>query len=150
MNLINDMLKKTKLWIALALAVVAMAFSSCDNLFSMEYKIVGIWQVSHTYLNGESIDSTNYLGFSPGTYYYIYADHMMMVISMYNGVARESVSSYYILDEKNKTVEINFSLYGRKYHFIADVDRLTKKDFFIEFDDEKGNHWRLEMFSRSN
>ena len=144
------MRKKTKLWIVVAVAAVAMAFSACERVFSYEYRIVGIWQVSHTYLNGEAIDSTTYIGFSPGTYYYIYADHMMMVRALYNGLYRDSVSSYYILDEKKKTVEFSYSLYGRSYHFMADIDRLTRKDFFIEFDDEKGNHWRLELFTRSN
>lgn len=144
------MRNKTKLWIVVAVAAVVMAFSACERVFSYEYRIVGIWQVSHTYLNGKAIDSTTYIGFSPGTYYYIYADHMMMVRALYNGLYRDSVSSYYILDEKKKTVEFSYSLYGRTYHFTADIDRLTRKDFFIEFDDEKGNHWRLELFTRSN
>lgn len=131
-------------------SALSISLAACDQFFSIEYKIVGAWQVSHTYLNGEAIDSTVYIGFTPGTYYYMYADHVMAVRGIYNGEYRESTFATYIADQKAKTVEFNYSLYGRRYHFIADIKRLTKKDFFIEFDDDKGNHWRLEMFTRSN
>lgn len=129
---------------------MALTFWGCEQLFSLEYKIVGMWQVSHTYLNGESIDSTNYFGYAPGTYYYMYADHVMAVRALYNGEYRESTFATYILDTKARTVTFNYTIYGRKYNFTAYIDRLTKKEFFIEFTDKNGDHWRLEMFSRSN
>lgn len=144
------MRNKSKLWVLLVSGLVALTFAACEPLFSLEYRIVGIWQLSHTYVNGEAVDSVEYIGFSPSAYYYFYADHMMAVRAICNGTVRESVASYYILDSKTKKIEISYSLYGHQYHFIADIDRLTRKDFFIEFDDEKGDHWRLEMFSRSN
>lgn len=144
------MKNRKKLWILLAAVVASVAFTACDELFSMEYKIVGMWQVSHTYLNGEAIDSTEYIGFTPGTYYYMYADHVMAVKGFYHGEYRESTFATYIINQKERTIEFNYSLYGHKYHYIADIDRLTKRDFFIEFDDEYGDHWRIEMFTRSN
>lgn len=141
---------KSKLYVFLLAIVAAVTLTSCDELFNMEYKIVGSWQVAHTYLNGEAVDSCEYIGYSPGTYYYLYADHVMSVRTYYNGEYRESTFGTYILDQKAKTLEINYSIYGRRYHFIADIDRLTKKDLFIEFTDQYGDHWRLEMFTRSN
>lgn len=141
---------KSKLYIFLLAIAASVTFTGCDELFSMEYKIVGMWQVSHTYLNGEAIDSSEYIGYSPSTYYYMYADHVMSVRALYNGEYRESTFGTYVLDQKAKTIEFNYSLYGRKYHFVADIKRLTKKDFFIEFNDQYGDHWRLEMFTRSN
>jgi len=144
------MKNKSKLYIFLLAIAASVTFTGCDELFSMEYKIVGMWQVSHTYLNGESIDSSEYIGYSPGSCYYMYADHVMSVRALYNGEYRESTFGTYVLDQKAKTIEINYSLYGQRYHSVADIKRLTKKDFFIEFNDEYGDHWRLELFTRSN
>lgn len=142
------LLRKWYIW--LAAAGLALTFWGCEQLFSYEYKIVGVWQVSHTYLNGESIDSTNNIGYAPGTYYYMYADHVLAVRALYNGEIRESTFATYIVDQKAKTVEFNYSIYGRRYHFTADIKRLTQRDFFIEFTDDHGDHWRLELFSRTN
>lgn len=144
------MKNKTKLLIILLVAVLTVALTACDEMFSMEYKIVGMWQVSHTYLNGEEIDSTNYAGYNVGTYYYIYADHVMEVRAKRNGEWRSSTFATYVIDQKAKTVEMQYTLMGNNYKFLADIDKLTKKEFFIEFDDQHGDHWRLEMFTRSN
>ncbi len=144
------MKNKSKFYIFLLAITLSVTLAGCDEWFSMEYKIVGAWQVAHTYRNGEAVDSAEYFGYSPSTFYYMYADHVMSVRAYYNGEYRESTFGTYILDQKSKTVEIKYSLYGRKYHFIANIDRLTKKEFFIEFDDQYGDHWRLEMFTRSN
>ena len=144
------MKNNAKLLIVLLVAALSVTLTACDELFSMEYKIVGSWQVSHTYLNGEEIDSTNYAGYNVGTYYYIYADHVMAVKAYRNGEWRESTFATYIVDTDEKTVEMQYTLMGHNYHFLADVEKLTRKEFFIEFDDTHGNHWRLEMFSRSN
>ncbi len=144
------MKNKTKLLIVLLVAALSVTLTACDELFSMEYKIVGMWQVSHTYLNGEEIDSTNYAGYNVGTYYYIYADHVMEVRGYRNGEWRSSTFATYVVDQKAKTVEMQYTLMGNNYKFLADIDKLTKKEFFIEFDDQHGDHWRLEMFTRSN
>ena len=143
-------MKKSKLWIFLLAAAVSVTLVACDELFSMEYKIVGMWQVSHTYLNGEEIDSTDYAGYNVGTYYFIYADHVMEVRAYRNGEWRTSTFATYVIDQKTKTVEMQYTLMGNNYKFLADVDKLSRREFFIEFDDTKGDHWRLEMFSRSN
>ena len=47
-------------------------------------------------------------------------------------------------------VEFDYTFFGKHYHFSADVKRLSRREFFFEFDDEDGDHWRLELFSRSN
>ena len=103
------MKNKSKLYVFLLAIVAAVTLTSCDELFNMEYKIVGSWQVAHTYLNGEAVDSCEYIGYSPGTYYYLYADHVMSVRTYYNGEYRESTFGTYILDQKAKTLEINYS-----------------------------------------
>ncbi len=79
----------------------------------------------------------------------MYADHVMAVKANRNGEWRESIFATYILDPKKKTISLNFTLMDNHYEFVANVMRLSRKEFFIEFDDEDANHVRLEMFSRS-
>lgn len=146
------------LWIILIFGIMAaFGLTSCENypegvpsFFSSEYRIVGSWQVSHTYLNGKEIDSTDYIGYAPKTYYYIYADHVLALMAMYDGQIRESSFATWVLHPKEKTVDFNYTFFGHQYAFTADVMRLSRREFFIEFDDEYGDHWRLELFSRSN
>ncbi len=144
-------------WIILVLGVAAVTLSSCENypegvpsFYSSEYRIVGAWQVSHTYLNGVEIDSTNYIGYAPTTYYYMYADHVMSLTGIYHGELRQSSFATYILDPKEKTIDFDYTFFGKHYDFTADIMKLSRKEFFIEFDDEHGDHWRLEMFSRTD
>ena len=106
--------------------------------------------MSHTYLNGEEIDSTEYIGYAPQTYYYIYADHVMSVMARYNGEYRESTFAMWVADQKNKTVNFQYTFYGKEYDFTAKILKLNRNELLIEFTDEKGNHWKLQMFSRSN
>ena len=47
------------------MGVLSVALTSCENypegvpsFYSSDYRIVGTWQVSHAYLNGEEVDST--------------------------------------------------------------------------------------------
>jgi len=148
---------KKRLQIIIVAVMAAVAFTSCENypegvpsFYSSEYRIVGAWQVAHTYLNGVEIDSTDYVAYTPTTYYYMYADHVMSLTGIYNGELRQSSFATYIIDPKSKTIQFNFSFFGKRYNFTADIRRLSRKEFFIEFDDEYGDHWRLEMFSRTS
>ena len=50
--------KLAKICIVLLVGITAVLCTSCENLFSIDYRFVRSWQVSHTYLNGEEIDST--------------------------------------------------------------------------------------------
>lgn len=129
--------------------IAAIVCTSCENLFSIEYRIVGSWQVSHTYLNDVEIDSTEYLGYAPQTYYYIYADHVMSVMARYGGEYRESSFAMWVADQKNKTVNFQYTFFGKEYDFTAKILKLTKSELLIEFTDEEGNRWKLQMFSRS-
>lgn len=147
-------MKRLKIFIAVIMA--AIAFASCENypegvpsFYSSEYRIVGSWQVSHTYLNGVEIDSTDYIGYAPTTFYYMYADHVMSLTGIRNGQLRQSSFATYILDPKAKTISFDYTFFGKHYVFTADIMRLSRKEFFFEFDDEYGDHWRLELFSRS-
>ena len=145
------MKKHSRIWtILLVTAALALTCWGCDQLFSYEYKIVGSWQIAHTYLNEEEIDSTDYVGYAPSTFYYMYADHVMSLMGVYNGQIRQSSFATYIVDQKAKTVSFDYTFFGKRYNFVADIKKLARKEFIIEFNDENGDHWRLEMFSRSN
>ena len=151
------MKRATKLFLLIAVAMMAVGLSSCENypegvpsFYSSEYRIVGAWQVSHTYLNDVEIDSTEYIGYAPSTFYYMYADHVMSLTGIRNGELRQSSFATYIVDQKAKTIAFDYTFFGKHYKYTADIMRLTRKEFFIEFNDEHGDHWRLELFSRSN
>ena len=144
------MSKLAKICIILLCGITAVICTSCENLFSIDYRIVRSWQVSHTFLNGEEIDSTEYIGYAPATYYYIYADHVMSVMARYQGEYRESSSAFWVADQRKKTVNFKYTFFGKEYDFTASILKLTKSELLIEFDDEKGNHWKVQMFSRSN
>ncbi len=142
--------KLAKICVALLCGITAVLCTSCENLFSIDYRIVKSWQVSHTYLNGEEIDSTEYIGYAPKTFYYIYADHVMSVMARYGNDYRESSFAFWVADQKKKTINFQYTFFGKEYDFTAKILKLTKSELLIEFDDEKGNHWKLQMFSRSN
>ena len=145
------MKKNSRIWtILLVAAALVLTCWGCDELFSYEYKIVGSWRIAHTYLNEEEIDSTEYVGYAPTTFYYMYADHVMSLTGVYNGQIRQSSFATYIVDQKAKTVSFDYTFFGKRYKFVADIKKLARKEFIIEFNDENGDHWRLEMFSRSN
>lgn len=142
-----------KLYLPLALIAVACLCTSCydeGTKINPEERVVGMWQLSHTYLNGTEIDSTTYYANKPGVYYYIYADHIMSVMTYYNGQIRESTFSTYYFDKKYQNFTVDFSLLGRRYQYTAVIKKLSKKEFIYEYDDKYGNHWRLEMNSRSS
>jgi len=70
-------MKKTlKLMICMMMGCLSLSMTSCENypegvpsFYSSEYRIVGVWQIAHTYLNGVEIDSTDYTGYAVNTYY---------------------------------------------------------------------------------
>lgn len=143
------MSKIARICIVVLCGIAAIVCTSCENLFSIEYRIVGSWQVSHTYLNDVEIDSTEYIGYAPQTYYYIYADHVMSVMARYGNEYRESSFALWVADQKNKTVNFQYTFFGREYDFTANILKLTKSELLLEFNDDKGNRWKLQMFSRS-
>ena len=146
-------MKIRRFFLAFAIMASALLFTSCydeGSKINPEERIVGVWELSHTYLNGEEIDSTTYYANKPGTYYYIYADHIMTVMALYNGQIRESSFSTYYFSNKYQNITVDFSLLGRRYQYTAAIKKLSRKQFFIEYDDANENHWRLEMNSRSS
>ena len=151
-------MKKTlKFWTLIAVGVLSIALTSCENypegvlsFYSSEYRIVNTWQVSHVYLNGEEVDSTGYAAYDVGAYYIMYPDHVMAVRALRNGEWRETIFANYILDAKKKTIDMKFTLMDQNYTILGDIKRLSRKEFFFEFDDRYGDHWRLELFARTN
>lgn len=151
------MKKILKIWILIAVGVLSVALTSCENypegvpsFYSSDYRIVGTWQVSHAYLNGEEVDSTGFSAYEVGTYYIMYPDHVMSVRALRNGEWRETIFANYVIDPKQKTIDMAFTLIDKNYNIHANIMRLSRKEFFFEFDDNYGDHWRLELFSRSN
>ena len=151
-------MKKHKLILAFVIAASALAVTSCydegGSRTNYDYRIIRTWQLTHTYLNGTEIDSTNtttYYANTPGTYYYFYADYVLGVMAYHNGMVRQSTAGFWYFPENDPDhLVLEFSLLGKNYKYTATVKKLTHKELFFEYDDQNGNHWRLELSNRSS
>lgn len=151
-------MKRSNILFALAFVLLSVVSVSCydegGSRSNYDYRIIRSWQLTHCYLNGTEIDSTNtttYYANDPGSYYYIYADHVLNVMTYHNGLVRQSTAGFWYFPEKDPDhLVMEFSLLGKNYKYTAVVKKLTHKELFYEYDDANGNHWRLEMNNRSS
>ena len=157
-------MKSHKIVFAAILGLLVITGTSCRypqpsfSLHTPEYRIVGSWQVTHTYLNGTEIDSTNsdlvyetgYRANIPGTYYYIYADYVMQVMTYYNGDIRYSSAGNWYFQNDFKDLVLQFSILGKRYNYVAAIQKLSRRELIYEYDDTEGNHWKLHLNSRSS
>lgn len=157
-------MKSHKIVFAAILGLLVITGMSCRypqptfSLHTPEYRIVGSWQVTHTYLNGTEIDSTNsdlvyetgYRANIPGTYYYIYADYVMQVMTYYNGNIRYSSAGNWYFQNDFKDLVLQFSILGKRYNYVAAIQKLSRRELIYEYDDTEGNHWKLHLNSRSS
>ncbi len=148
---------KNKISIILLSIVSMLILASCypdggttgNFINSPEERIVGSWQLTHTYLNGEEIDSTPFYANKPSPYYYFYADHPMQLMNYHNGEYRYSNSGFWYFSNKNKNLNIDISFLGHHYEYTADISKFTKKELIYDYVDEYGNQWELHLNTRS-
>lgn len=157
-------MKRNSAIFAVILGLLVITGVSCrypQPVFSLhkpEYRIIGSWQITHTYLNGTEIDSTNselvnetgYRANIPGCYYYIYADYMLQVMAYYNGDIRYSSAGNWHFQNDYKDLVLNFTILGKRYQYTAAIQKLSRKELIYKYEDEDGNHWEIWMNSRSN
>ncbi|MCR4964653.1 MAG: hypothetical protein K6A41_03245 [Bacteroidales bacterium] len=153
-------MKSYKSALIVLVSAVALLCGSCypeggGGLVDPDYRIVNVWSLSHAYCDNVEVDSTTfdmdqiyYQGFMPGVLYYIYSDHVMNVLCVYHNQVRQSTFSTWVIDKHEKTLTLDYTLLGRHYAFTADIMKLTRRELFIEFD-EDDHHWRLEMYSQT-
>ena len=156
-------MSRKRILFATILGILVLTGVSCrypQPVFSLhkpEYRIIGTWQITHTYLNGTEIDSTNYnliyeTGYRanvPGTYYYIYADYVLEVMAYYHGEIRYSSTGNWFFQNDYKDLVMRFSILGKRYDYMAAVQKLSRRELIYEYDDPDGNHWKIQMNSRS-
>ncbi len=154
-------MKLRNILIVLCFAITTVTITGCypeggasgGNINAPDFRIIGTWQITHTYLNGQEIDSTLYYANAPSTFYYFYADHVLNVMTYYKGQIRESSAGFWYFydadNKKNQIINLDFSLVGHRYQYNATIRKLTKKEFIYEYDDESGNHWRIQLNNRS-
>lgn len=120
------------------------------NINNPEYRIVGPWQITHTYLNGVEIDSTNYYANQPGAFYNFYADHPLEVMNYVNGQVRYSINGFWYFTDDNSKLQISkVNFMGRRYEYTAEIYKLTRRELIYDYYDDNGNHWRIHMNNRS-
>lgn len=134
------------------LVLSSLFLSSCRyeeepgiSFLEPEYRIVGDWVLDHVYLNGVLVTESDFLANRPGNYYLIYYDGVLQVNTFYNNTIRYSNYGYWHFENNAKNLVLEFNLINHKYYYVARIKRLTKYELFYEYDDEYGNHWRLEM-----
>lgn len=136
---------------------VAAIFVSCKyeegpfiSFRDAEERIVGYWKLADVYVNGEPADSTAILPNRPGNFYSFFIERMISLTALDGTIWYESVYGGWEFENKNKELYVAFTLKNKKYEYTAVIKRLTRDELVYEYDDENGDHWRLEFDSRSS
>lgn len=141
------------------LALVAVLCAGCRykegpgiSFVAPEYRMMGNWNLEKVFLNGEQITETTFLANKPNTYYLFELDGILDVVYVYNNAIQRAVYARWGFQNDCKELVMDFQLKTQKYYYVATIKKLTKRELFYEYDDERGNHWRLEMacLSRNN
>lgn len=148
-------MKKTIIFLALA----AVLCASCRykegpgiSFVSPEYRITGNWNLEKVYLNGSQITQTEYLANVPNTYYMFEMDGIVDIMYWYGNAMESAIYGSWHFENKCRDLVMDFKLKNQRYYYVAEIRKLTKKELFYEYDDDYGNHWRLELacISRTN
>ena len=115
------------------------------SFVSPEYRIMGNWNLEKVFLNGAQITETPYLANVPGTYYMFDLDGIVDVMYWYNNAVNYAVYGRWNFKNNCKDLEMDFQLKTQKYYYVASIKKLTKKELIYEYDDDYGNHWRMEL-----
>lgn len=141
----------------LLVMLLVLGTSSCRyedgpyiSFSSPETRLVGYWKLSKTELNGNEVTTPSNISNLPGNYFAFFIERMLAVTTVKDGVITESVSGYWEFQNNEKELIVNFVLANKKYSYIAEIKRLTKKELVYEYTDENGDTWNLTFDSRSN
>ena len=138
------------------LVLAALFFSACRyeepsfSLHSPEYRIIGYWALQNVYKNEVAIDSDELYANVPGNYYAFFYDGPFAVTAYIDGVLTESVKGTWQFLNNYKQLDIDFVLKNHHYEYTADIIKLSMREMKYEYEDEDGNIWRLEFYSRSH
>lgn len=122
------------------------------SFISPEYRIVANWTLDKVYLNNEAVEEPDCVANRPSNYYQFYSDGVMEVLTFYNNTIRRSNSGFWSFQDNCKSIAVDFSLINKRYSYVARIKYLSKQQLIYEYDDENGDHWRLEFncYSRTN
>lgn len=133
----------------------AVLFSGCNypegpfiSFIDPEERVYGYWYIGHTYLNGEEITETDIYTNCPGSYYTFMTETVLSITAYYEGFFSNTPMGHWTMKDDEKTLVVDYSFKVLDIYYEATIMRLTDKELFYEYDDEDGNHWRLELFSR--
>jgi len=138
--------------IIILLAVAVVCCTACRykegpgiSFVAPEYRMMGTWNLEKVFLNGEQITETEYLANIPNTQYMFDIDGMVDLMYWYNNSVSYAVYGRWKFQNNCKELVMDFQLKTQKYYYVATIKKLTKKELFYEYDDDYGNHWRLEL-----
>ena len=138
--------------IIILLTVVVVCCTACRyeegpgiSFVSPDYRIMGNWNLEKVFLNGQQISETTFLANVPNTYYMFDLDGILDVVCYYNGAIQYASYGTWRFQDNCKELVMDFQLNTQKYYYVARIKKLTKKELFYEYNDDYGNHWRLEL-----
>jgi len=120
------------------------------SLHSPEYRIIGYWSLQSVFKNEVAIDSVELYANAVGNYYAFFYDGPFAVTAYINSVLTESVKGSWGFQNNYKQLNLDFVLKNHHYVYTADIIKLSMREMKYEYEDEDGNIWRLEFYSRSH
>ena len=120
------------------------------SLHSPEYRLIGYWSLQTIYKNDVIIDSVELHANAVGNYYAFFYDGPFAVTAYIDGVLTESVKGSWSFQNNYKQLNLDFVLKNHHYVYTADIIKLSMRELKYEYEDEDGNIWRLEFYSRSH
>lgn len=114
-----------------------------------EERIIANWMVDRVYKNGELVTESDRIANRPGNLYKIYYQRILDVYTFYNDEIRNSNYGDWGFEDNYKKLVMNFKIVNQRYYYVARIKRLTQHELYYEYDDEYGNHWRMELICNS-
>lgn len=158
MNVIYHVEINTNLMKKVSLLLISSLFliTSCryeDASFSFkspESRLIGYWLLQETFLNDVSMDTVHYEAYYPElNVYYFFYDGPMSVSSYVGNALTESTSSgSWDFKDKKRTLDINFTLFNKRYRYDAEIVKLSERELIYRYTDSFGDKWELHFYKR--
>ena len=138
--------------ILLLLLSLAFMMTSCEK---PELRIVGVWELQNVIKNGTTytkLEDIDHIGNKP-TNYYNFGFGGNLVVNTYDSIDEvyaASVTGYWLLSNKNKDLEVSYTISHKNFRYVANIIKLSKKELKYEYTDNNNDKWELQFFYRSS
>lgn len=136
------------------MAIIALLMTACRydepvfSLTSPENRLVGYWNLQGVKLNNVALDSAVNNANKPGNYYSFFYDGPMSVTAFISNQIFESTEGEWSFKNKYRELNINFVLRGQRFNYVADINKLSKRELKYTYKDNHGDEWQLTFYKR--